>query len=272
MMGMYQCSYRCTQLAGSPMLKQTTDRLKRISLVSFLLLLLPSLTLADEPDLVLNTWASAPLSRVDQSGYLDQIIIEAFRRINLKIDIEQKPVERSITDANNGRGDGEFIRVQGLSKIYPNLIQVPEKIFDFEFVVFTKKQQLIINDWGSLKPFYVGIVIGWKILEKNIQNVRYRINVTGPEALFSMLDLGRIDIAVYSKFLGLEVVKNLGLKDIVVNSNPLAVKPMYLYLHKKHRDIVADVAKSLKSMKDDGTFLTIKNAYLLRQITQPVME
>ena len=254
------------------MLKQTTARLKRFSLVSIILLLLPFPTLADEPDLVLNTWASAPLSRADHSGYLDQIVIEAFRRINLKIDIQQKPVERSITDANDGRGDGEFIRVQGLSKIYPNLILVPEKIFDFEFVVFTKKQQLIINNWDSLKPFYVGIVIGWKILEKNIQYVRHRSDVSGPEALFNMLDLGRIDIAVYSKFLGLEVVKNMNLKNIVVNSNPLAVKPMYLYLHTKHRDIVADVAKSLRSMKDDGTFLTIKNAYLLRQTTQQLIE
>ncbi len=254
------------------MFKQTTYGLKRIALASYFLLLFPCLALADKPDLVLNTWAPAPLSREDHSGYLDQIIIEAFRRINLKIYIEQKPVERSIKDANSGQGDGEFIRVQGLSQIYPNLILVPETIFDFEFVVFTKRKQLIINDWDSLKPFNVGIVIGWKILEKNVQNVRYRSNVIRPESLFRMLDLGRIDIAVYSKFLGLEIVNNLKIKDIVVNSTPLAVKPMYLYLHKKHRDIVPDVAKSLKSMKDDGTFLRLKKAYLLKQNTQNITE
>ncbi|MCJ8340908.1 MAG: transporter substrate-binding domain-containing protein [Pseudomonadales bacterium] len=254
------------------MQNEAINILKRVTL-AFLVMFVFSFSIqADEPDLVLNTWAQSPLSKTDHTGYLDQIIIEAFKRIDLKIDIEHKPVERSIRGANNGQSDGEYIRVAGLSQIYPNLIQVPEKIFDFEFVVFTAKRKVIINGWDSLKPYSVGIVIGWKILEKNIQDVRHRTDFNGPEILFKMLDLGRIDIAVYAKFLGFGIVNNLGLKDIFVNTTPLAVKPMYLYLHKKHRNIIPDITKSLQSMKKDGSFLRIGKAYLLKQQNKNIVD
>ncbi len=247
------------------MVKENIHSINMTFLIFFIMLLLPFSIQADEPDLVLNTWAKPPLSEVGHTGYLDKIIIEAFRRIDLEIDIVHKPVERSIQDANNGRGDGEYIRVAGLSRIYPNLIQVPEKIFDFEFVVFTKKNEVIISGWESLKPYSVGIVIGWKILEENIQNVRRRSDVITPESLFKMLDRGRIDIAVYSRYLGSKVVSKLGLNDIFVKPPPLAVRPMYLYLHKKHRNIIPDLTKSLRNMRKDGVFLKIKNAYLLKK-------
>ena len=245
------------------MLTEKIGIIKRIFYVFFIMYLFPCSILASEPDLVLSTWAKPPLSKVDHTGYLDKIIIEAFRRIDLEIDILQKPVQRSISDANNGKGDGEYIRISGLSRIYPNLIEVPEKVFDFEFVVFTKNHDVIINGWDSLKPYDVGIVIGWKILEENIRNVRNRVDVPTPESLFKMLALGRIDIAVYSRYLGSEIVKNLGLKNIFVKNSPLAVKPMYLYLHRKHQGIIPDLAKNLSDMKKDGTFSKIKNEYLL---------
>ena len=211
---------------------------------------------AEKPDMVITTWCGAPFSKPDQSGYLDQIVTEAFNRAGSDIRISRKPPERSVYDADKGITDGEFIRIKQIGDLYPNLVIVPEHLYEMEFVVFTKKDDVKLNQgWKSLKPYKTGIVRGWKILE---QNVKYthgpRSDANIQEELFKILDMGRIDVAVYSKAFGNEVISQLGLKGIRSLEPPLARKKMYLFLHKRHKEIIPKLANILKSMKADGTF------------------
>ena len=71
--------------------------------------------------------------------------------------------------ANLGIEDGEMSRVGGLESIYPDLIVVPEKFMDWEFVAFSISPIELIDGWTSLKPFTIAFINGWKILEKNRQ-------------------------------------------------------------------------------------------------------
>lgn len=170
--------------------------------------------------------------------------------------------ERSIQQANDGTDDGDGPRIAGLTQKYPNLIQVPEKIIDVEFSAFSKNTAFEPNGWESLKPYRVGIVIGWKILEDNIVGTKQLEKVNSVETLFKFLDSNRIDIAVIGKLDGLAAIKSQELKDIRVFQPPLAVREMFLYLNKKHKDIVPQIASALKSVKDDGTYHKIVNQTL----------
>lgn len=221
---------------------------------------------AKEPGLVITTWCGPPFSKPDHSGYLDQILTEAFKRMNLEINIFQKPAERSLDDANRGITDGDFLRVTKIGQIYPNLLMVPEYLYDMEFVAFTKRDDVkISNGWKSLEPYKTGIVIGWKILEENVKYTKGpRRDVPRQEYLFKILDSGRIDVAVYSKHFGFEVVDRLGLKGIKNAEPPLAKKKMYLFLHKKHKDIIPKLDNILKSMKEEGVFTKIGEKTLLK--------
>ena len=87
-----------------------------------------------------------PLSKDDQTGFYDQILIEAFRRIGQPMQITHLPTERSITNANLGITDGEFPRISGLDRLYPNLLQVPEKIDDFKFTAFTWRDDIQLKN------------------------------------------------------------------------------------------------------------------------------
>jgi len=213
-------------------------------------------------DFRFSTWTQAPLSRLDKKGYLDKVLIEGFRRADKNITIVHQSAERSIRNANSGLTDGEFIRVKGLDKTYTNLVQVPQKILDFEFVVFTKNRNIKIKDWDSLKPYRVGIVIGWKILEKNVKNTKTLERTTSKESLFKLLDKNRIDVAVYSRFIGLKIIEQMGLKNIITIEPPLATKPMYLYLNKKHQKFVPKISSIFTQMIEDGTFFKIRNSKL----------
>ena len=207
-----------------------------------------------QQSLVLTTSMTAPLSRDDQTGFYDQILIEAFRRVGQPVQISHLPTERSITNANLGISDGEFPRISGLDRLYPNLDKVPEKIVDFEFVAFTWRPDIQLKDWNSCKPYNVAIVRGWKILEANLADVRSLVKVKNQKLLFSLLGKHRTDIAVYSRFEGYEMIKKLGLQSVWAIEPPLATREMFLYLNKKHLPLIPALTKQLRSMKHDGTY------------------
>ena len=204
--------------------------------------------------LFLTTFVGAPLSKADQTGFYDLVLIEAFRRAEQPISISHLPAERSLTNANIGITDGDFVRVSGLKSLYPDLIEVQEKITDFEFIAFTWKPDIQLKDWSSCKPYNVAIVRGWKILETNLSDVSSLIRVKDQRLLFIMLAKQRADIVVYSRFEGYEMIRQLNLKTVRAVEPPLATRAMFLYLNKKHGLLAEKIAKHLKTMKQDGTF------------------
>lgn len=217
--------------------------------------------------LLITTSMTSPLSNVDMTGFYDQVVIEAFRRAGLPVRIAHLPTERSITNADLGITDGEFPRISGLDSLYPNLIMVPEKIDDFEFVAFTWRNDIQIEDWDSCKPYNVAIVRGWKILETNLADVNSLVSVNNQQNLFTLLGEHRTDMVVYSRFEGQEMIETLGLDSIEVLEPPLAIREMFLYLNRKHLALVPEIEEQLRSMKHDGTYDRI-----LEETLGPYME
>jgi len=217
--------------------------------------------------LLITTSMTSPLSRVDMTGFYDQVLIEAFRRAELPIRIAHLPTERSITNAELGITDGEFPRISGLESLYPNLIRVPVKIDDFEFVAFTWRNDIQIEDWDSCKPYNVAIVRGWKILEANLADVKSLVSVDNQQILFTLLAEHRKDMVIYSRFEGQEMIEALDLDSIRVLEPPLATREMFLYLNRKHLAVVPEIEEQLRSMKHDGTYDRI-----LEETLGPYME
>lgn len=200
--------------------------------------------------LVLTTWSSPPYSNPQQNGYFDLLLKEAFSRLNRDITIENRPAERSLKDANNGITDGDFFRVSDIGLLYSNLLIVPEPLYEMEFVAFSKMKNLTLpNNWKSLSEYNTGYVIGWKIIEENIGGMHGHSGVGSQEILFKLLDANRIDIAIYSRHFGRQLINKFALKNIYAVPQPLAVKPMYLFMHKRHKALIPRLTNILKEMK-----------------------
>lgn len=188
---------------------------------------------------------------------LDQLAKEAFRRIGLTVRISILPCERSIRSANQGIDDGDLTRIEGINRLYSNLIQVPEKTITFEFVAFTKMSNRPLSNWKSLAPYHVGVIRGWKILEKNAAGAASLTKVENAMLLFTLLRKNRVDLILYERIQGYGMIKELNISGLRVLEPPLAVRDMYLYLHKKHKSIVLQLAVAMKVMKQDGTYAKI---------------
>lgn len=203
-----------------------------------------------------------PLSKPDNTGMHDLIMQEAFSRIGYDLQIVHLPAERAMINANEGIEDGVYVRIAGLEKLYPNLHRVSEKITDYEFVAFTKKIDAATTDWTALRPYDVGIIRGWKILEMNIRDTKSLTKVNTPVLLFTLLQNDRVDLVVYNRLDGYGVMRDLGLEGITTLEPPLAVRAMFLYLHDSRRHLAPKLAAALQEMKQDGTYAAIANQVL----------
>lgn len=214
---------------------------------------------ADEKKFILGSSFTPPLTSTAQTGMLDQIMKEAFSRIGLSVSVIKLPSQRALTNANRGIDDGDILRIKGMEKHYPNLVPIPEKIMDFQFVAFTYRDDIKIQNWASLEPYQIGLIIGWKILEKNTEGFQVTA-VENAMHLFELLAKKRVDIVLYERLEGLALLKKLNMEHITVLEPPLAQREMFTYLHKKHLKLTIQLADVLKKMKQDGSYQRLKQA------------
>jgi len=212
-----------------------------------------SVRAAEDGAFTISTSYKSLLSNPEQTGMLDRLMKEAFQRIGLRAEIVFNPTERSLVDVNAGLVDAELNRIEGMEKHFPNLVRVPEPNMIMHFVAFAKKSYPI-DGWKSIEPLYIGIVRGWKILEKNTEGFPHVTFAPTETELFNMLQKDRIDVALYAKLTGYEQLNLRGFTEIRHLEPPLASRPMFLYLNKKHADLTGPLADALRAMKADGTY------------------
>lgn len=221
-------------------------------------------TTPDDKVLVLNTAFSEPISNKEQTGFADTLIGMALQRLGYRLKTLHLPAERALIIANDGIDDGEMLRIAGLQKSYPNLIQVPEKIIDLEFSAFTRKKSLPITGWHDLAAYPVAIITGWKILERNIPATIDLVTVRNVDQLFTLLLKDRTDAILYTRWSGLAYIRKHQLQGISIVEPPLERKSMYVYLHKRHRELVPRLAHELRLLKAEG-----EKQRLFREILAP---
>jgi len=225
------------------------------------LFLLP-FTVFAQNTITLNTTGKPPLNTPELTGFMDIVAKEAFKDIGYTLHTVKLPAERGLKNANSGIEDGEMSRIKGLTKIYKNLIQVPEKIMDWNFTAFSPKPKDLSNGWSSLSNYSIAFINGWKILENNVPNKNEITKVKNEKQLFLMLQKNRADLILYERWGGLLYTKQNNLNNIKIQSPPLATKEMFIYLHKKHKNIVPKLAEALKQMKASGRYKAIYNKIL----------
>lgn len=230
-----------------------------ISVIFFLF----SFSALSAKEITLNTAIGPPMNTPELTGFLDIVVKEALNGIGYTLKTVRLPAERGLKNANAGIEDGEISRIRGMDKLYPNIIRVPEKVIDMEFTVFSTNKIPLTKGWASLQPYSVSFINGWKILEKNVPKNTNTTKVRKKQQLFLMLSKKRTDLIIYERWSGLLHIKQQKMTAIKIQTPPLATREMFIYLHKKHRNIVPKLAASLKKMKQNGRYQAIFNRILL---------
>ncbi|MDY7029475.1 MAG: transporter substrate-binding domain-containing protein [Spirochaetota bacterium] len=229
--------------------------MKKLFIVPTMLCIVLGSLFSQEAGFTISTSYNNLLSNRYQTGMLDRIMIEAFRRLDIQARLVFTPTEKSLVDVDAGILDAELNRIEGMEQTYPNLVRVPEPNMTMHFVAFSR-QNFEIDGWESIHGLNIGIVKGWKILENNTGDFPNVVLVSTEKELFNMLRKDRLEVALYSKLTGYAVLRDLGYDNEGIRhlEPPLASRDMFLYVHKDHAGLTEDIAAAIRSMKDDGTY------------------
>lgn len=242
-------------------LKPACHRLAALLLVmllafisSRLLYAQPSITLA-VPDI-----GAERLKDNKKGGYVFVIVTEAFSRLGYDLNFVTFPFERSLKMSDAGFVDGELVRASSIELQYPNLIRVPEPLFDVDIVVISRSPIDLSMGWSALSGKSVGWLLGVKSIQENTPETVHLTAVRNITQLFGLLKNRRVDYVVSTRVFGSEL---LGAKShgLIVNDQALTRISSYTYLHKKHKELVPKLAATLREMKEDGSFQRIVEEY-----------
>lgn len=211
----------------------------------------------------------APHSTPAQTGFIDRLVIEAFRRTGHEVEIIQLPAQRALVESNAGIMDGDLMQVQEIPDTFTHLRRVPEKLIDFEFMVFTRHTSLTPRGWDSLKPYETGIVAGWNILERRLQDSRALTQVGDTQQLMRLLINERVDLVVSERWQGLQAIHDLGLKDVRMLKPPIKTREMFLMLHQRHHHLLTPLADALRTMKSDSNYQQLHEEALSSLLSPP---
>jgi polar amino acid transport system substrate-binding protein len=212
--------------------------------------------------IVLGITAFPPLIAADGSpGYFDLLVPEAFARLGIDARVENLPGDRALRMSNEGLTDGQALRVLGIEKEYPNLVRVPEPVFEAEFLAWAMRSDIQLAGWQDLRSLVVGYPLGWKLYDREVKQAREIIRVRSMEQLFPLLAASRIDVVLLDRWQAMYLTRRAGI-DAHPIEPALARHEMYMYLHVRHRALVAPLAAALAAMRADGSVKRIHDLTL----------
>ncbi|QEP42546.1 hypothetical protein D5085_04985 [Ectothiorhodospiraceae bacterium BW-2] len=202
-------------------------------------------------------------SATGEPGFLAQVLTEALQPLGYRLKVVQSPPARALQNANQGIDDGDLLRIAGLEQSYPNLVQVPESLFDTDFVGYTLHGELSGEGWQRLKGLRVTYVVGWKIFEQQIDESMRAEPVRSAPQMFKLLQAGVVDVALYEKWQGLYQARLSNLDRLQVVEPPFATVSQYSYLHQKHAHLIEPLARALRELKSRGRYRQLYEQILL---------
>jgi len=191
----------------------------------------------------------------------ERILDEAYGRLGIEYEFLELPNARALATADSGRVDGEFQRISGLEPDHPNLIMISVPIGEVDIMVFTRDLDFTVQGWGSLAPYSIGFVRGFKLAEIYTGGMDVYMTDTSEQA-FLMLNAGRIDLVVDSRS-ALCRLRDHDLSPVRMLEPPLTRHIVYHYLHISHADLAVRLESVLREMEETGELKIIKERALL---------
>lgn len=198
---------------------------------------------------------TAPISPIQTPIFEAQIVRLVkgiFRHIGVEAEIVTMPAKRSRLEAHEGAFDGLFPGTRYAGDKAGTLILVDEPVTRDMIVAASIQRKIRIRNWEDLKTHSVAYPLGWRVLDRHRDKFGTAHRIPNVDRLVDLLYAGRVDVVLHVHSI-LSQYEN-GAKVPLVLSEPLETIDVYLFLHKKHRELVPRLENLLRAMKKDGRF------------------
>lgn len=231
-----------------------------------LLFCLSPFALGERLRLVSDDWAPYVYEQNGQPRGIDyEVTTEVLRRLGYEVQWQFMPFKRCLAMIEQGQADG-IMDVFQVESRHPYLLYVPEPMSTAELILFqTKARRHEVSSLDELAGLTVGTSPGYNY-SAAFNNAEFFKREAAPthEANFGKLPLGRIDLAITDRRVGLHVIRLMGLEQ-QIEALPLVVsrQPQYLGLARKPgREALAQAfAEELRRFKQEPAYGAIMDHY-----------
>ena len=202
-------------------------------------------------------------SATDQSrvaAVSETIMVRAYAALGYKLNVLYLPGKQALYKSNRGETDAELVRIEAVGRKYPNLVQVPEALFDVRGMAFSWSNTMRFQSAQDLWGRRVGIVKGiqWAAKIAEGQSPKLAENV---HHLFELLANRQIDIALEAQLTGQPELKHFPNRGLVMLLETPIQFPVFHFLNKKHHNLIAPLAEEIRKMKERGEINRIFQNY-----------
>lgn len=195
------------------------------------------------------------------------IYTEAFRRLGLELEYRYYPGKRASLMADEGKVDGELIRVGTYGDAHPDLVRVEEPAILTAFSAFSIDPAIQLAGWESLRDtrYKVEYLRGDRRAHDKLTKLVPPDNLSAINSVtqgVKKIIAGRTDIyigpeSVVRQSLQAEEIrqflKTQGVRDSDIRTAGVMEEiGLHAYMHKKYKDIASKLSTILKVMKEEG--------------------
>ena len=186
------------------------------------------------------------------------VLKEAYGRLGIDIEVNYLPGHTALLQANSGMFDGDAQRISGLERKYHNLTQLSIPVNYVQAAAFSKRRDVTVAGWYSLRPYRIGIVSGIRFAEDGTRGMDVRVADSYSD-LLAWVETDEIDFAIMPLTHGLVTLQALDDSHIQQAGVVLETLFLYHYINKKHQELVPRLEKVLSRMLDDRTTKRIRD-------------
>ncbi len=191
----------------------------------------------------------------DESTLVDRLLHEAMRRIGYSMIMDVAPMASAIQMAASGERDALASQVAGMEARFPQLVMVPEQLASVAFQVFAREgTDFAVRSWADFAGLRVGHLFQKSYIISHLPgNIAANVQRETFQELNAALLRGDCDVAVTSSTGDAALITAPG----IVKIASIDHMPSYAYLNEAHAHLVPTLARSLRDMKDDGSYARI---------------
>mgnify|MGYP001823162306 CR=1 FL=1 len=179
------------------------------------------------------------------------VMTEAYRRIGVDVEFRAFPAAEALEASSNGQTGAELQRIDGITRRFKTLVQVPVPINYLQGMAFSNKYTFPVQGWISLKPYRVGIVKGILFAERGTEGFDVAVAENYLQLVQWIVD-DKVDVGIMPRISGLHAIQASG-EDIHPLDGVLETLLLYHYVHESNAPLVPKLAPVLKEMLLDGT-------------------
>ncbi|MGS2721666.1 substrate-binding periplasmic protein [Paraglaciecola aestuariivivens] len=229
--------------------------IQRLTLLSMALLSLAFFSHTAQGKLLFATHTRPPLSL-----YLTDVIQAALKPYSIEAQVEEMAGSRIILLVNSGQIDGDLSRVANFHEVNnhdsQNYLIVKEPVALTHLVVVSLKSKKLPQplNWHSINQGLprIAYLRGSKTIRKHTLE-QNRVPIASNQQILEMLLKERVDYAIMFESVATNLLAQSEFtQQLSIYSPPLSSFNLYIYLNKKHADLVPLLELSLKQLKSSG--------------------